>query len=99
MDLHVRRPKEAWRDISQEVFCDLKHLYPEIRIHLRFFRAIDFLMNYMLYFNLKDTNYQQKQLQLVKEEEFAMEDERISIYFNLQTMLPKLDRLLPVYNC
>lgn len=28
-----------------------------------------------------------------------MEYERISIPFNLQTMLLKLDRLLPVYSC
>jgi Zn-dependent oligopeptidase len=56
-------------------------------------------MNYMLCFSLKDINYQQEQLQLVKEEEFAMEDERISIYFHLQTMLLTLDRLLPVHNC
>lgn len=56
-------------------------------------------MNYMLCFDLKDTKYQQKQLQLVREEEFAMEDEHISIYFNLQTTLLKLDRLLPVYIC
>jgi hypothetical protein len=52
----------------------------------------------MVCFNSKYT-YQQKQRWLVKEEEFAMEDERISIHFNPQTMLPKLDRLLPVYNC
>jgi len=41
----------------------------------------------------------QKQLQLVKEEEFAMEDERISSYISLQTLVLKLDRLLPVSHC